>query len=235
MTELTDEQWNELATNLFKSFHGMRPPHGRRRDGMDMRGEPMALIVLHHHAEGMTAGDLAEATHVSTARMAALLNGLEERGFVARAKDDEDRRRTMVTLTEAGKQQVSDLSARRTAHTVAVLRELGAEDAQELVRIAGRLAEIVPAVRAESDDDLFGCGHGHHHGEGKGHGHGEGHCHHHATDEDHGGERAHGHHHHHGEGGKAHGHHGHGEGKAKKAHGPRAGEAQGETADRADR
>ena len=29
-----------------------------RRDSMDMRGEPMVLIALRHHADGMTAGDL---------------------------------------------------------------------------------------------------------------------------------------------------------------------------------
>ena len=246
MTELTDEQWNEMAHELFESTHRMRPHHTHRRDNMDMRGEPMVLIALRHHADGMTAGDLAEAAHVSTARIATLLNGLEERGLVTRAKDDEDRRRTVVTITEAGTEAVSKLSARRTAHVVAILRELGADDARELVRIAGRLAEIAPNVPSGPEDDLPGrhgghrghgddgecCGRHHHHGpkgeEGEGHGHGH--------------EGAEGERNGHGEkaesaDGAHHGHGGKGARRAHEGHGPagakRTGEAEAASAESA--
>ncbi len=244
MTELTDEQWNEMAHELFESTHRMRPHHTHRRDNMDMRGEPMVLISLRHHADGMTAGDLAEAAHVSTARIATLLNGLEERGLVTRAKDDEDRRRTVVTITEAGTEAVSKLSARRTAHVVAILRELGADDARELVRIAGRLAEIAPNVPGGPEDDLPGR-HGGHHGHGD-----DGECcgchHHHGPKgeegEGHGHEGAEGERHGHGEkaesaDGAHHGHGGKGARRAHEGHGPagakRTGEAEAASAESA--
>ena len=225
MTELTDEQWNEMAHELFESTRRMRPHHTHRRDNMDMRGEPMVLIALQHHADGMTAGDLAEVACVSTARIATLLNGLEERGLVTRTKDDEDRRRTVVTITEAGAATVSKLSARRTAHVVAILRELGADDARELVRIASRLAEIVPNVPGDPEDDLPGR-HGGHRGHDRG-GTGEaaaeenahrGHGHRHGKEGDgsegpHGKGRSHGQAEHHGRGGK-------GSGRAHAGHGP---------------
>lgn len=151
MADLSAEEWNELAHELFTLTHRMRPHRGGRREAIDMRGEPMVLVSLSHHPEGMTAGELADAALVSTARMAVLVNGLEERGLVTRTKDDRDRRRTVVRITAAGKATIEERFNRRMAHVVAILRELGPADARELVRITGRLAEIVPQMPCDAE------------------------------------------------------------------------------------
>ena len=151
MADLSKEEWNELARELFTLTHPMRLHQGGRREAIDMRGEPTVLVSLSHHPEGMTAGELADAALVSTARMAALVNGLEERGLVTRTKDDRDRRRTVVRITEAGKATIDERFSRRMAHVVAILQELGPEDARELVRITGRLAEIIPQMPCDAE------------------------------------------------------------------------------------
>src|SRR6266568_7118035 len=47
----------------------------------------------------MTAGQLAEAAHLSTGAVTALLDRLEAHGIVTRVRDTADRRRVMVEIT----------------------------------------------------------------------------------------------------------------------------------------
>jgi DNA-binding MarR family transcriptional regulator len=48
---------------------------------------------------GITAGDLAVAVGLSPGAVTTVLDRLEERGFVTRARDPEDRRRVTLKLT----------------------------------------------------------------------------------------------------------------------------------------
>jgi DNA-binding MarR family transcriptional regulator len=49
---------------------------------------------------GLTAGELATAVGLSPGAVTTALDRLEQRGFVRRTRDPEDRRRVMVELTE---------------------------------------------------------------------------------------------------------------------------------------
>jgi DNA-binding MarR family transcriptional regulator len=49
----------------------------------------------------MTVGQLAEATALSSAATTALVDRLEQKGFVRRVRDDVDRRRVLVEITGA--------------------------------------------------------------------------------------------------------------------------------------
>jgi len=50
----------------------------------------------------MTAGDLAEASHLTTGAITAVLDRLERVGFARRVRDTEDRRRVLVEQTPEG-------------------------------------------------------------------------------------------------------------------------------------
>lgn len=54
----------------------------------------------------MTAGDLAAGVGLSTAATTTLIDRLEQRGFVERARDPGDRRRVLVQLTPGGRDRV---------------------------------------------------------------------------------------------------------------------------------
>jgi DNA-binding MarR family transcriptional regulator len=47
----------------------------------------------------MTAGDLAKAGHLTTGAVTAVVDRLEEVGFVRRVRDSEDRRRVLIERT----------------------------------------------------------------------------------------------------------------------------------------
>ena len=63
------------------------------------QGEMRLLGCLHAGADGRTAGELSMLLELSTARIAAMLNNLERKGAITRARDEADRRRVVVRLT----------------------------------------------------------------------------------------------------------------------------------------
>ena len=70
------------------------------------QGEMRLLGCLHAGADGRTAGELSMLLELSTARIAAMLNNLERKGAITRARDEADRRRVVVRLTAQGREEV---------------------------------------------------------------------------------------------------------------------------------
>jgi DNA-binding MarR family transcriptional regulator len=57
----------------------------------------------------MSAGELAEATGLSSAATTSLLDRLERRGFVQRERDTVDRRKVLVRMTPDGQQLIGGM------------------------------------------------------------------------------------------------------------------------------
>jgi DNA-binding MarR family transcriptional regulator len=62
------------------------------------RTDHRVLEILNRKG-AMTAGDLARASHLTTGAVTAVLDRLEEAGYVRRVRDTEDRRRVLVEQT----------------------------------------------------------------------------------------------------------------------------------------
>ena len=78
---------------------------------------------------------------MTTSRVAAVLGSLEKKGLLERENDAVDRRRVLVSLTQAGEA----LCEKRKAHfksKIALLLSMLGDDAPEFVRLLGRVFEI---------------------------------------------------------------------------------------------
>ena len=142
-----ETDWSELARELMASGRALQTARGheRRPKDIEMRGEMNALHMLHHNPAGMTPTALARACQVSTARITKTIDQLEGRGLVARQPSPKDRRSVTVRLTDEGETEVERRFEKVNEYIAKVLRELGEEDARELVRLIGRLAQVMPA------------------------------------------------------------------------------------------
>lgn len=141
--ELTEEEWDHLVRELFRTWHGLRPSVHDRPD-MELMGQKQIMHVLAQSEDPVTPGALADACHVTSARIARALKQLEAQGFIVRTEDPEDGRRTLVSLTEKGQDVVAERKKRIGETMKEFCKELGAEDTQELLRIMRRVAELVP-------------------------------------------------------------------------------------------
>jgi len=97
----------------------------------------------------LAATRLARATGLSAGAMTNRIDRLEDRGFVRRRDDKEDRRSVIVQLTGRGRQAIDEAIHFRLQAANASLGNLNAADRQ---RLAGLLRRIVPEPDASRDD-----------------------------------------------------------------------------------
>ena len=103
------------------------------------RGETFVLNYLVTHAGPIHPKNLSTAMAVSTARIATLLNKLEEKNQVRRYVDPDDKRQLIVVLTDEGREKILQHRAEILPDIRDFLEELGAEDAQAYIRIEQKL------------------------------------------------------------------------------------------------
>jgi DNA-binding MarR family transcriptional regulator len=110
----------ELPTNCFPAELVASPGFLLARLGMGLKMETMeaferagfsgyhyAILALLDEGARKTQSAIADALKYDPSQLVALLDGLEDRGLVERRRDPNDRRRQMVTLTSAGRQQLA--------------------------------------------------------------------------------------------------------------------------------
>jgi DNA-binding MarR family transcriptional regulator len=98
-----------------------------------------ALAVLDRHG-AMTPGELAEHEKVQPPSMTRVIAVLEERLLVMRAPHLTDRRQVMLTVTEQGRELVSQARRRRDAWLAKRLKELSADE-RAVLRAAAPVLE----------------------------------------------------------------------------------------------
>ena len=67
------------------------------------QGETGALLYLTFVQDGISPTKLAEILNVSLPRVASVLNSLQLKNLIQKMKDNKDKRKTVVHITERGK------------------------------------------------------------------------------------------------------------------------------------
>jgi DNA-binding MarR family transcriptional regulator len=106
------------------------------------KGELFVLKYLQEKETPVTPTELSEALHSSTSRISAVLGKLQQKNHICREIDPSNRRNILVILTEAGRERAEDTQRQLRGHLLAVLEEMGEQDASELIRLIMRFFEI---------------------------------------------------------------------------------------------
>ena len=123
-------------------------------DGRLPRGTYMMLfdiqrIQSHGDERGVKVSDLAARGGVSVPAVSQTLRSLEQKGLVERTLSQEDRRVVYVRLTAEGERMLDQATERFSGRLDELLRRLGSEDTEQLLRILGRLDAIIQDMRRE--------------------------------------------------------------------------------------
>lgn len=136
--------YTTLAHEFMKNMGQLRKRNAQKQLSDSMHGEAFVLFYISHHEGNVIPSEISNEMGISSARVAATLNSLESKGMIIRKIDVSDRRRILVELTPAGKEQVDKHFQMIMNITMNMLTFLGEHDAKEYVRIIGRLAEKSP-------------------------------------------------------------------------------------------
>lgn len=95
-----------------------------------------------------TVSEIAEMLEVGKPAASTLVDRLVQLGYAQRTEDPDDRRRTLVTTTQAGSDLVTRLQQGKGDRMVRWLEALAPDEVEELARGLAALAEV-----AERDSD----------------------------------------------------------------------------------
>jgi DNA-binding MarR family transcriptional regulator len=138
--------YEELAKELIRNMRAAKAASRHMPIQDENPGESIILYCIKKR-EWIVPSEISDAIGVSTARVATVLNGLEEKGLITREIDSGDRRRIIVKLTQKGAERAEEQHREHIENIKSILSSLGEEDAKELVRIFGKLAEVLSKVR----------------------------------------------------------------------------------------
>jgi DNA-binding MarR family transcriptional regulator len=117
-------------------LHGLRPPEA-------------GVLNRLARSPGESQRELADALGMHAPRLVALIDDLEARGLVERQRDPRDRRNYAISLTDAGRRALRELSAVAREHERALTATLDDAEREKLASLLRRIAEeqgLTPGV-----------------------------------------------------------------------------------------
>ena len=114
---------------------------------LNASGEYSILYLMYHEADPHSAGEFAERLDLSPGRVANVLKALEKKDLIERRKDPSDGRRTMVTLTQKGREYICQTYTQAIEVYHNLIEEIGEHDTREFLRITKKLLEASRVLR----------------------------------------------------------------------------------------
>ncbi len=159
------------TTNRFHRMHyeGLLPDISRREyelmaavqdymdcmNGMDGRDcddstDCMGSSGKGERKKGICVSELALRLKVSSPAISRMVGMMEEKGYIGRGMDKEDRRNTYIYLTEKGRAAKKESETALCRLMERVTLRMGEDDMQQLIMLWNRLADIMEQeLRAE--------------------------------------------------------------------------------------
>ena len=138
-----DELVRQLQRILALYRHGL--PSSEERTAADssasacLHGTGRILSKLVHQGDGISQAALAEKSNIRPQSLSEALTKMEERGWIDRRPNPQDKRGTLVYLTEEGRMQEAQLAARRSAAAEQLLSALSESEKQTLASLLDKI------------------------------------------------------------------------------------------------
>ncbi len=119
---------------------GMRPDHGGKqccRGGFPR--ERILLAVLDMGGDGARQKDIAERLGINPSSLSEQIDRLEADRYIERIPNPDDRRSTLVALTEKGRARAYEVSDERRSRADAFCGRLTEEEKETMIRLLDKL------------------------------------------------------------------------------------------------
>jgi DNA-binding MarR family transcriptional regulator len=119
---------NELRPVLLRLSRELR----RETEDLGVTSRQVTLLWLIRHHPGMSLRELAAEERISAPALSGHVDRLEKAGLIERLRDDADRRRVGLTLTEEGVRLLRRVRARRTSWLAGRLKGLEPDELEAI-------------------------------------------------------------------------------------------------------
>jgi DNA-binding MarR family transcriptional regulator len=113
-----------------------------RDDSLDLQSNQLSAMAVLLNDGDMLMGELAATEKVQPPSMTRIINGLEQRGYVARRPDPRDGRQCLVTLTRSGREVILANRRRRDEWLTVRIAELDPAEREVLRQALPILARV---------------------------------------------------------------------------------------------
>jgi DNA-binding MarR family transcriptional regulator len=110
-----------------------------------------ALAVIEGAGRPLTPGEVGATMHITSGSITSLIDTLQKQGLVTRAAHDDDRRKVLLDVTEAGNDLLDVVLPEVQMLCRELLRELNDQEQATLLSLLQRVATSVAGV---SDDEI---------------------------------------------------------------------------------
>ncbi len=141
--------YKKLAERFFYKSYQLKKYEFQQIIDENVQGERFALLYIKNKKSSALPGEISGEMNISSARVATILNNLESKGFIERQIDKTDRRKILVTLTKEGEEKAKNHNEEVIAQIAKRLELLGEQDAEEFVRITGRIVDLASKMVTE--------------------------------------------------------------------------------------
>ncbi len=137
---------NEVADCYLKKLFDSSPKNFLQRLGDNSRGTLALLLALSKTDKEVCAGDISKKFGVSTARVAIILKKLVKKGFIETGTSLDDRRKVIVKITDAGREEVAKCETEMTNIMATLIRDVGEDDMNEFLRIFTKINGVLDKI-----------------------------------------------------------------------------------------
>ena len=145
---------DDLVQRLIKSLYEIGHGGSSKKLNNSVRGENMALALISKNKGSIYPKDIEQKMGISSARVSKIIKGLEEKNLVIRKPDKEDKRKTLVILTDRGKKFENLRKEKINFILTSMLELLGEEDGPDFVRIIEKIEKSMPQIRKLCEKEL---------------------------------------------------------------------------------
>ena len=103
------------------------------------QGEKGCLFYLTFVENDISASRLSEVLNVSMPRIVSLINTLETKGLIIKNCDQNDKRKTIITITDFGKKIVLDKKEEVISKLSNIIDALGENEFNEYIRLTKKI------------------------------------------------------------------------------------------------
>ena len=110
------------------------------------QGECGVLAYLEFSESALTPSELGNKLNVSLPRIGTILNSLENKELIIKDADNEDKRKSIIRITEKGKEIVSNKRNEAINNLTKIFEKLDENERKEYIRLTQKIVNIIEDI-----------------------------------------------------------------------------------------